>query len=164
MATQPVEAVVVDASVAAKWYLNDEEAADKALLLVRRFMQGHTEIRAPDQIRYEVPAAIARASMGSSPRVELEIGRQGIEAFLSRGISTINSDDLIISAYSLLHQYGCSFYYPLYLALSQRISVALLTADQRFYRTVQRYPSIVWIGDYNLSCWPDRNIGPLTHT
>jgi hypothetical protein len=38
------EAIVVDASVAAKWYLEDEQDADRALLLLTRFTAGQVNL------------------------------------------------------------------------------------------------------------------------
>ena len=151
---EAAEAVVVDASVATKWHLRDEQGADKALLLLRRFMQGHAEVWAPNHIRYEVPAAIARATRGSRPRVAPSLGRQAIEAFLALGLHTLDTDELILQAYALAHQYGCSFYDTLYLALAERLSVSLLTADESFYHAVRSHPLVVRMADYSP---PDEN-------
>jgi hypothetical protein len=52
------EALVVDASVAAKWHLQDEQDAERALVLFDRFVAGRVALWAPTHIRYEVPAVI----------------------------------------------------------------------------------------------------------
>ena len=41
MNAEEPEAYVVDASVAAKWHLPDEQDTDKALELLRQFIEGH---------------------------------------------------------------------------------------------------------------------------
>ncbi len=53
----PVSALVLDASVAVKWHLKDEDYAAEAALLLEDFGQGELELVAPAQIRYEVPSA-----------------------------------------------------------------------------------------------------------
>lgn len=143
------EALVVDASVAAKWHLFDEEEGDKALLLLKRFTQGRTYLFAPEYIRYEVSAAITKASSGQKPRIQKGLAQEAIKAFLSLGIRTLNSDELILSAYPLVHRYGCALYDALYLTLAKRLNIPFITADRKFYRRIQHLPSIIWIGDYS---------------
>ena len=55
---QPVEALVVDASVSSKWHVKDEEYDYQALLLLQGLTRGELELLAPEQIRYEVPSSI----------------------------------------------------------------------------------------------------------
>ncbi|MBI2849402.1 MAG: type II toxin-antitoxin system VapC family toxin [Chloroflexi bacterium] len=145
------EAVVVDASVAAKWHLADEEHAEKAILLLTRFAQGKTDLLAPDYIRYEVPSAIAVATQGRKPRISQEQGGEAIEEFLGLGIKTMDSEELIRAAYPLVRQYGCALYDALYLALAQRLALPLITADVKLYRRIRHLPDVLWIGDYSPS-------------
>ena len=145
----PSEAVVVDASVATKWHITDGEHTDKARLLLTRFAQGKTELIAPDYIRYEVPSAITVATQGRKPRLTQQQGQEAIEEFLSLQIRTLDSSELVLSAYPLVHQHGCALYDALYLSLGNRLKVPFITADRRFYRRIQHLPSIIWIGDYS---------------
>jgi predicted nucleic acid-binding protein len=145
----PSNAVVVDASVATKWHLPDEEHTDKARLLLTRFAQGKAELVAPDYIRYEVPNAITVATQGRKPRITQQQGQEAIEEFLSLHIRTLDSNDLVLSAYSLVHQYGCALYDGLYVALQNRLNLPFLTADRRLYQRIQHLPSIIWLGDYS---------------
>lgn len=142
------EAAVVDASVAVKWHLTDEEDADKAADLLAQFVRGQIVLVAPDQIRYEVPSAIAAATLGRRPRLTPGQGRDAVEEFLALGVRTIGDQELILAAYSLVHQYGCAFYDALYLALAQRLQLSLVTADRKLYQRVGYLPEVVWVGDY----------------
>ena len=144
----PSEAVLVDASVATKWHLPDEEHTDKARLLLTRFAQGKTELVAPDYIRYEVPNAITVATQGRKPRITQQQGKEAIEEFLTLQLRTLDSNELVVSAYPLVHQYGCALYDALYLALGQRLTLPFITADRKLYQRLRHPPSIVWIGDY----------------
>lgn len=145
----PSEALVVDASVATKWHLTDEADTDKARLLLTRFAQGKAELVAPDYIRYEVPSAITVATQGRQPRLTQQQGQEAIEEFLSLQIRTLDSNELILAAYPLAHQYGCAFYDALYVSLANKLSLPFITADRRLYRRIHHLPSIIWIGDYS---------------
>ncbi len=143
-----VPRLVVEASVAAKWHLPDEDYADQAGALLSQFHQGRIKLVAPEQIRYEVPSAITVATRGRSPRLTLEQGRRAIEEFLALDLETIRGDELVRLAYGLAHEYGCAFYDALYLALAQEMGVPFVTADGRLYRRVRAIPTVLWIGDF----------------
>jgi predicted nucleic acid-binding protein len=145
----PSDAVVVDASVATKWHLTDEEHTDKARRLLTHFAQGKAELVAPDYIRYEVPNAITVATQGRKPRITQQQGQEAIEEFLGLQIRTLDSNDLVLSAYSLVHQYGCALYDGLYLALKNRLNLPFITADRKLYQRIQHLPAIIWLGDYS---------------
>ena len=139
---------MVDASVAVKWNLGDEEHAHKAILLLTRFARGQTDLFAPDYIRYEVPSAITVATQGRGARITQVQGKEAIEEFLNLGVRTVDSDELILAAYPLVQRYGCALYDALYLALAQRLDLPFITADLKLYRRIRHLPGIVWIGDY----------------
>lgn len=141
-------ALVVDASVAAKWHLTDEQDADTAKLLLARFGAGEVDLVAPDQIRYEVCNAIAVATIGPTPRMTAEQGKEAVEEFLGLGLPTVADNELIAEAYPLVHQYGCAFYDALYVALAERLEIPFVTADRRLYERVRHLPYVIWIGDY----------------
>ncbi len=148
MAASPAEVLVIDASVAAKWHLSDEEYEEQALSILSSFAQGQVDLVAPGQIRYEVPAAIAVATRGRRPRLSREQGQEAIAEFLALGIKTVGDDDLVLAAYGLVHRYGCAFYDALYLALAQRLAVPFVTADAKLYHSVSEVSGVRWLGDY----------------
>jgi predicted nucleic acid-binding protein len=144
----PAEARVVDASVAIKWHLTDEEHTEGALRLLEQFARGDVLLAAPAQIRYEVPSAITVATLGTSPRLSQTEAEAAIAEFLALGIHIDSSDEVIRSAFPLVHQHGLAYYDALYLALSRRLPAPLITADRRMYRLIRHLPDVVWIGDY----------------
>lgn len=141
-------ALVVDASVAVKWHLLDEEHADAAALVLRRFGSGVLDLYAPTQIRFEVPAAIAVAAGDRGQRLTVEQGREAIEGFLALDLAIIDRDPLILAAFPLVHRHGIAFYDALYLALAQDLNVPLITADRRFYERIRGLPHVLWLGTY----------------
>jgi predicted nucleic acid-binding protein len=146
--TATADAVVVDASVAVKWHLNDEEHAQEAARLLTRFSQGELVLVAPDHIRYEVPSAITVATRGSQPHLTVQQGQEAIAEFLALGLTTIGTDDLILAAYPLVHQYVIALYDALYLALALRLQCSFVTADRKLYQRIKQLPAAVWITDH----------------
>lgn len=142
------KAVVVDASVAVKWHLRDEDYAAESALLLQQYAQGEVELIAPTQINYEVASAISVATIGQAPRLSLEQGREAIEEFLSLAIRTIAAPELILEAYPLVHQHGIALYDALYVALSLRLKTPLVNADRRLQQRAGQLSNVVWIGDY----------------
>lgn len=140
--------LVVDASVAVKWHLVDEEYADVAALLLREFVAGAIELVAPGQIRSEVPSAIIAAVIRRQGRLTAEQGEAAIREFLSLGIITVDRDDVILATFPLVQQYGIAFYDALYLALARALRLPRLTADRRFYQRTNRLPEVRGIGAY----------------
>lgn len=146
--TPAVPRLVVDASVAVKWYLPDEEYTVQARGVFRRYERGEIKLAAPTHIRYEVASAITVATRGRAPRLTLEQGRQAIEEFLALDLETTGDTKIVRLAYGLAHEYGCAFYDALYLALAQEMGVPFITADGRLYRRVRAIPTVLWIGDF----------------
>ncbi|MGI8551991.1 MAG: type II toxin-antitoxin system VapC family toxin [Dehalococcoidia bacterium] len=142
------ETLVVDASVAVKWYFQDEEHAEQAQQVFERFVTGDMELFAPDYIRYEVPAVLSVATRGRQPRFSPEEGRGAIEDFSRLGIPTYNSTRLLLDAYPLIHRYDIALYDALYLALAERLSLPLITADRRCYLRMSSHPSALWIASW----------------
>jgi predicted nucleic acid-binding protein len=124
--------IVVDATIAAKWYLI--EADSSAALAVIAGVQD--PLSAPDLIQLEVTGAIARRHrMGGVSRSEAaaliadwnrDIGRGRIELEAWQHLL----DDAAALALTISH----SVVDCLYLALAMRRSAPLLTADERLYR------------------------------
>lgn len=140
--------MVVDASVVVKWHLQDEEYVIPSLKLLDQFAAGHVDLLAPAQIRYEVSSAITVATCGGAPRLTADQGLEAIEEFLALGLTTISDNEVIHSAYGLVHQYDVAFYDALYLACAITLNCPLVTADYRFYQRIRTLPSALWIGDY----------------
>ncbi|MBI2761716.1 MAG: type II toxin-antitoxin system VapC family toxin [Chloroflexi bacterium] len=141
--------MVVDASVATKWHLVDEDLADEALLLLDRFSHGVVNFVAPQHIRYEIASAISVATHRRPPRLTRVEGRAAIQEFLAVNIILFDDNALNQAAYELTHTDGCAFYDGLYVALAQRMGIPLIMADDRLYRLVGHYPFVVWLADYS---------------
>ena len=147
--TTAAEACVVDASVAAKWYLKDEEHREQANHLLARLSAGRAVLAAPVQIRYEVPSAIIAAHRRREPRLSREAADEAVAQFLATDLTTYHAPGLIRLAVPLVYQHDIALYDAVYLALAQQLDVPLITADRRLYQRIRQLPNVVWLGEYS---------------
>ncbi len=148
MVAPATRSVIVDASVAAKWYLTDEEFADQAIALLTQFAAGAAVLFAPGHIRYEVPATIYKAAHGRTPRIDKGEALRHAERFLQLDLTIVDSSALLLLAFDLSDQYGCAFYDGVYIALSQSYQIPFITADAKLYRLIKPLPDVIWLADY----------------
>ncbi|MDE2823347.1 MAG: type II toxin-antitoxin system VapC family toxin [Chloroflexota bacterium] len=139
------EYVVVDASVAFKW-LVEEEHSDKATALVRRWDDEGARLAAPHLMSFEVANALHRRVARGDFAVDVAAGL--MEDLLSFGIAFYRGQDLhrrALELASLLRQ--GTVYDAHYLALAKNLGCELWTADQRFYQAVSAHiDNVRWLG------------------
>jgi len=132
--------LIVDASVAVKWVLV-EPGGDQALALLRSFAAGETDLIAPRLIQEEVASALAkrfRRRQISSAQAE-----NAFAEFLEHRPGLMDTSDDLRRALALSLEHQISLWDSVYLALAIRTRADLITADQRFYRSVSRhYPFV----------------------
>lgn len=133
--------IVVDATVAAKWYLTEADSA-KALAFL-----ANTEdaLAAPDWIEAEVASAIARRHrMGGATRAEAEtlISEWRRDIALGR-IALEPWQGLIQEATNLALTIGHGLVDCLYLACAIKRDATLITADEKLERrATAAYPAV----------------------
>jgi predicted nucleic acid-binding protein len=125
--------VVVDASVAAKWFL-PEPNAEVAL----RLLDGRRRLVAPDLIGAEVGNIIwklhARKLLAAAEAAEM------IEHFLSMPLEIHDSAFLLAPALEIAIATRCTVYDSLYLALAVELDATVVTADQRWANALKPTP------------------------
>jgi predicted nucleic acid-binding protein len=132
--------IVVDASVAAKWFLAEEDTP-----LANALLHGTDKLVAPDLIRIEVHAAITRRfRKGEAPEADVRQGCRDWADMLGEGLITLfpsEQDDQ--AALDLSLQLKHPYQDCLYLALAERLHATLITADPKFIeRTADIYPAV----------------------
>lgn len=138
---------VLDASVAVKWHLEDEDHAEQALAVLADYESGRISLLAPSNIRYEVIGSIRKAARRN--RLRAEDARGAVEDFLALRLRTVDSDSLILLGYDRAVDYGCTFYDALYVVLAEAAQCPLLLADERLRNNLRnRFPLVLWIEDY----------------
>ena len=137
--------VIVDASVALKWALNDEEYVAQAVALrdaavrERRF-----EMLAPSLWVYEVANGLNVAARRG--RIDGATGEQALRLLLALGVRLV--DPAPVDVYREAEQSGIAVYDAAYLALARALDAPLWTGDWRFYQAVQGDPLVRWIGEF----------------
>lgn len=116
-------AFVVDASVAAKWFL-EEDGSETALSLV-----GRAELLAPELVVPEVANLLWKAvRLG---KLELADARRSLAALPAYFDECVGSEGLAWRAFDLAITLGHPVYDCFYLALAQTRGLPLVTADAR---------------------------------
>lgn len=134
---------VVDASVAIKWYVPEiyEQEATKLL-------QGQHVFHAPELIYPEFSSILwKKVRRGEVTSAE---GQRVIAAFATKKLIPHAHQPLIQAAYTGAESTGQTVYDWTYLALAVARSCEFVTADEKFYRALEKTPlsaNLLWIGD-----------------
>lgn len=117
--------LVVDASVAVKWFV-EEDDTNRALLLTN----GAEEIHCPHLLASEVGSALWRKVLQG----QLEFGdaRAGMESLARMPINWHADEALGVDCLQLAFAHDRTVYDSMYLALANRLNARLVTADLRF--------------------------------
>lgn len=134
--------VVVDASVAAKWHLDDEVLAEEARLLLAAYRGGSLRMAAPAFIRYEIAQTFDRARRAK--RISRHVAEGELQSFMMLGIhAEKDSDDLVAAAQRIARETGATVYDALYVGYAQSLGLALVTDDRELGDEMQGHPARV---------------------
>lgn len=123
--------LVVDASVAAKWYL-PEELSDSAARFLEAGVYGDTRLIAPSLLEVELGNVLwqrHRRNELSSERI-----REIWTAFEAAPLSLVEIGPLMPAAIEIAIRYGCTVYDAIYVALTEAGAAergTMLTADSK---------------------------------
>ena len=136
--------LVVDASVAVKWFAEEEDSERASLLL-----SGGDQLHCPRLLVSEVASALWRKVL----RGELELGlaRARWESLVHMPVSWHADESLGADALRLAFAYDRTVYDCLYLALAHRLGARLVTADVRFANALaaaEAASTVVTLRDY----------------
>ena len=137
--------LVVDASVAVKWFAEEEDSERAALLL-----SGGDRLHCPRLLASEVASALWRKVL----RGELEIGfaRARLASLVQMPVSWHPDESLAPDAIRLAFAFDRTVSDCLYLALAYRLDARLVTADLRFAKEVAGVDAgaaVVTLRDYS---------------
>jgi predicted nucleic acid-binding protein len=139
--------VVVDASLAFKWLVS-EENSDKARAISRSWANEGIQAAAPYLMQVEVANVLHRWVVRGELSVEDTI--RLLEYLLASGIELRDEPDLHARALQLASQLRQGAIYDAhYLALADILGCEFWTADERFYRAAALVSqSVRWIGEF----------------
>lgn len=136
---------VIDASVAAKWYLRDEDLrleADRVLNSIVAY--GST---APHVIRHEVANALSSAVR--SGRISRSSAELSLAHFLTSNLGTQPDPASVIHrAMGITIDLSIYIMDATYISLAEQLGVEFVTADARLLRALAgRRRDVRWLGD-----------------
>jgi predicted nucleic acid-binding protein len=145
--------LVIDASVALKWRLRDEEATSQADALLDDFLAGKLELLTPTLFDYEIANALRVAV--TRQRLSEQDAAVALADFAQYTIVRYDFTGIASLTFHLSGQYQRSAYDSAYLALAQSQGVWFVTGDKRLFNAVGHVLSWVkWLGDYHFDTIP----------
>ena len=125
--------VVVDASVAVKWFVPEVRSLEAV-----RLLDTASAIAAPDFIAIE----IANTLWKKVRRRELESGDAAavLAGLAAVPITMVPASDVLPAALELAMELGCTVYDSLYLAVAIALDRVVVTADQKFAAAIADTP------------------------
>ncbi len=137
---------VIDASLALKWALDDEQHVQHALALRDDFLgKGRIQVFAPSLYIYEVINGITSAIRRR--RLERAQGEEVLQSLLLAEVALRMPS--IDGIYGIALDYGLSAYDSSYVSLAETLGTDFWTADRQLYDAVQeKLPWVKWIADY----------------
>jgi predicted nucleic acid-binding protein len=135
-----VTRLIVDASVAVKWVIS-EPGRGAAVSLLSLYETDRVELAAPSQIVDEVASALSKLSRRK--KISSAQADHAFRSFQSHRPQLVADLDLAAPALARALQHQMSYWDCLYLALAIERRDDLITADQRFYRSIaSHYPFV----------------------
>lgn len=124
---------VLDASVAAKWFLNDERHVKEATVYLALMLADDIGIHAPELLKYEFGSILTRAQRDDGRPIGHDASLRAHDTFSEFPIMYHNlTTEGLRQALELANRFGCSFQDSCYLWLAQDLRCRLLTDDLKF--------------------------------
>jgi predicted nucleic acid-binding protein len=125
--------IVVDARVAAKWFLPEPDAA-----AALRLLDGRHRLAAPDLIHAEFGNIVWK--LHARGTLDTEEASDMIEHFLSMPLEIHDSTYLLAPALQIAIATKRTVYDSLYLALAVELGGTVITADERWVNALETSP------------------------
>ena len=134
--------LVVDASVAVKWFLSEPHSEQ-----ARAILDGDHEMLAPDLLVAEFGNVLWKRTRSGD--MTEEEAAAAIEALLRTPLQLRPLSALVVSALEIANRTERSVYDSLYLALAIAEDARLVTADSRLFNAISGTPlsqNLLWVG------------------
>ncbi len=137
---------VLDASVAAKWFLPaaTEPLSSEATALLQRHTKGQFNFVVPDLFFAEVANVLWKAERYG--RCDRAVADAAVQRIVSSGFPSFPSSALIEPAMSIGRAYGRAVYDSLYVALAIQTKTQLITADEKLANSLAGRLPVIWLG------------------
>ena len=138
--------VVLDAGVAAKWWLpgTEEDLREESLQLLKRYAEKEIQFIVPDLFWWELGNILWKAVQ--QRRCSRSLAEKALSETRDRKFPTVPSCDLLADAFVIAIQFDRTFYDSLYVALAVGFKAELVTADERLANALAAYFPVKWLG------------------
>ena len=136
--------IIVDASVAFKWFKSDnEDYYQESTLLLKQHLSGASKILAPQFLFLELSNALGTKTLTSK-----ELVKKHINNLYSFNLNIYFPDQKdLINSLSMAMEYKTSVYDMLYAVIAKRNKCKLVTADRKFIEKT-KFPHVIHISEY----------------
>lgn len=149
-----IKQIVIDASVALKWRLHDEEATEEADALWCDFVEERLGLLIPTLFDYEVTNALKVAVV--KKRISEEDALTTAVGYQQLSLKRYHFAETQQPAFQIACRYQRTVYDSAYIALAQSQRLWLYTGDRRLFNGVgEVLPFVKWIGDYQFESIPE---------
>ena len=139
---------VIDASVAAKWFLPDEPFSATALELLRGATAGTAELIVPDLFFSECGNILWEAARRH--RLSAEDTLAAIRIMGDLQTLTVPASGLLERTLEIARSYDRTFYDSLYIAVAVQQQTHFVTADEKLANATAAYLPVKWIGSLSI--------------
>ena len=138
--------LVLDASVAAKWYLPrvDEPLAEEALALLRQYSAGNIQFVVPDLFWAEFGNILWKCVRNG--RISAKSASDALTGILEYSFPTVGATELAEVALAIALSTGRTVYDAIYVALAVQRNAAFVTADERLVNSIATHWPVKWLG------------------
>ena len=139
---------VLDASVAAKWFLPEgqETLAAEALILLKDYVSGSVNLMVPDLFWPELGNILWKAVRYR--RISLRTAEESLTALKGRDLATAPTFKILEDAFAIAAAFDRTMYDAVYVALAVVSDAPLLTADERMANALAARFPVRWLGGY----------------
>jgi predicted nucleic acid-binding protein len=141
-----LSAFVLDASVAAKWFLPaaHETLVAESRQVLTRFASGAIQLAVPDLFWPELVNILWKAVRIG--RLRIKSAEEIVRLLVSHLIPTWDSKPLLNEAFAVAVAFQRTVYDSIYLALAIHLNRTLLTADERLANALAAHFPVRWLG------------------
>lgn len=142
----PVSTYILDASVAAKWFLPSaaETYVEQAVRILEGYASGRIQLLVPDLFWSEAGNIFwTAARLG---RMSRKSAKEATASLLAQHIPTSPSFPLLQPAFDIATSFNRTVYDAVYVALAVSHNRTLLTADERLATSLSAYFPVRWLG------------------
>jgi predicted nucleic acid-binding protein len=130
--------LILDASAAAKWFINEPDS-DRTAELLEQISQGKWQLASPELLRYELTHVFWKRRVVGYSRSQLEHALHELEVL---GIQYAPLSTLFPRALEVAYRLEIAIYDAFYVALAQALKGTFATFDVELMKRLRRHSSL----------------------